>query len=94
MTKKALPKPEMKNGLHGALIEVEVKRFYVPLKFSAECPFCGRDSELDLEDQYLSYPTIGAVETVEVHCGNEDCAAFERAIARGEYSLSLVARMH
>jgi len=36
--------------------EIEVKRFYLPVKIEANCPECGEHVVYDLNDNYLSYP--------------------------------------
>jgi len=54
--------------------EVEVKRFYIPLKTVLNCPHCNAEKEVDLEHDYLSYPTLNESEPIGQyceHCDNE-----------------------
>ncbi len=51
--------------------KVEVKRFYVPVKITAECPECGKEVTKDCESDYLSHPTFNAVEQVHFYCVTE-----------------------
>ena len=51
---------------------LEIKRFYLPIKFSVNCPHCGASNEKDFDDDYLSYPTINKKEAVYMCCDNCD----------------------
>lgn len=45
------------------------KRFYVPgVIVGAECPECGEEVETDLGSEYLSYPSLNAIEIVHLTC--------------------------
>ena len=49
--------------------EIDVKRFYIPGTIIQDhCPECKHLNELDLEDQYLSYPKVGEPEGLYFHC--------------------------
>jgi hypothetical protein len=52
-------------------IPVEIKRFYLPLTISDECPECGAEVENDCEITYLSYPTLNVPHSETFWC--EDC---------------------
>lgn len=52
-------------------IPVEIKRFYLPLTISDECPECGAEVENDCEITYLSYPTLNVPRSETFWC--EDC---------------------
>ena len=53
---------------------IEVKRFYVPITFSDNCPKCGKIDEVSYtSDQYFSYPIANEpfIHTQCFYC--EDC---------------------
>lgn len=52
--------------------EIEVKRFYLPVKFDIQCPHCGAINPIDLESQYLSYPTVNKKESEYRECDHCD----------------------
>lgn len=52
-------------------IPLEVKRFYLPLTISDECPKCGGEVENDCEIAHLSYPTLNVPIRETFWC--EDC---------------------
>lgn len=52
-------------------IPIEIKRFYLPLTISDECPECGVEVENDCEITYLSYPTLNVPHCETFWC--EDC---------------------
>lgn len=52
--------------------ELEIKRFYIPgAVIESECPKCNSPIEVDLGDEYLSYPVMGQPEEVSFYC--DDC---------------------
>ncbi len=64
----------MKNIKLNDKFEIEVKRFYVPLKITVNCPHCNEEKKIDLRDDYLSYPTLNEPEAIYQyceHCENE-----------------------
>jgi hypothetical protein len=54
-------------------IPLEVKRCYVPLTITDECPECGEEAERDYKQAYFSYPTLNVplCQTFECECGHE-----------------------
>ena len=54
--------------------EIDVKRFYLPINITTDCPHCRKTNEKDFYEDYLSYPSLG--EPIEVwqyceHCEEE-----------------------
>jgi hypothetical protein len=48
---------------------LEIKRFYVTgLALSDDCPNCGKAVKIDLEEDYISYPSIGRPTPVHFYC--------------------------
>lgn len=47
---------------------LEVKRCYLPVKVTQNCPECGREVVLDLSVHYLSYPSLGVSEGTGMWC--------------------------
>jgi hypothetical protein len=53
--------------------DLGVKRFYLPgVNLKGKCPSCGAKAELDLDSNYLSYPTAN-VDFDEPMACNECC---------------------
>ena len=52
--------------------EINVKRFYIPIKGMVKCPHCNVDQEIDFSEQYLSCPTLNQKESVYQFCNNCD----------------------
>lgn len=52
--------------------EINVKRFYLPVKVEVECPECKKKNENDFECDYLSYPVTNKKEPVYICCGHCD----------------------
>jgi len=50
------------------IVELQIKRFYLPIKLKKECPRCGKSSESDLSMEYLSYPTVNGKESIPFYC--------------------------
>lgn len=48
--------------------EVGEKRFYLPYLLTGECPSCEHSYERDLSFDYLSFPVLGDVNTVDMYC--------------------------
>ncbi len=48
--------------------QVDVKRFYIPFSFVSKCPKCGIEKEIDLSQDYLSYPTLNCEHDIYVYC--------------------------
>lgn len=48
--------------------DIDVKRFYLPVEDYVKCPVCKKDIEINLGDQYLSYPTIGHEYEYGLYC--------------------------
>lgn len=55
----------------GNRFEVDVKRFYIPVVVISVCPECTEEVRRNLEDNYLSYPTLGAPTKLYFSCSNE-----------------------
>lgn len=51
--------------------EIEVKRFYIPIKVEIPCAHCGAKLEKDFGQEYLSYPVLNTPEEVGIYC--EEC---------------------
>lgn len=50
------------------------KRFCVPgIRIKDKCPKCGAKWEMDLGDDYLSYPRIGAPYQISGYCSDDAC---------------------
>ena len=49
-------------------LEINVKRFYLPLVIKDKCPNCDGDIAYDLEEQYLSYPRLNTPEKIGIWC--------------------------
>jgi hypothetical protein len=47
--------------------EIDVKRFYMDAQIPVTCK-CGAELELDLSDQYLSYPVVGQTQGHGAYC--------------------------
>ena len=62
----------MKNIKLNNKLEVEVKRFYIPLKMAVNCPHCNAEKKIDLSDGFLSYPTLNEVEAIYQFCDHCD----------------------
>lgn len=52
--------------------EIEVKRFYLPLVVSIDCPRCKSVNEVDFNNEYLSFPVTNKNNAVYVCCNNCD----------------------
>ena len=50
------------------IVELDIKRFYLPLKINVICHNCGNPSEIDLDKDYISYPTINDTITIGAMC--------------------------
>ena len=48
-------------------VEIDIRRFRLPVVIKSKCPRCSKIVELDLEDQYLSYPKVGRNEEFLYH---------------------------
>jgi hypothetical protein len=53
----------------GERLAIELKRAYLPVVVTSECPECGELVEKDLSDDYLSYPVANGKE--ELHFCHE-----------------------
>ena len=49
-------------------VELSAKRFYLPLVIQAKCGECGEVNNVDLDQSYLSYPTLNKYEKHYVAC--------------------------
>lgn len=50
--------------------EIDVKRFYLPIKFSLKCPKCGEKLKFNLDDNYMSFPVVNDKdEHIGGYCG-------------------------
>lgn len=76
----------MKIEGNGKAFEIDVKRFYLPLKVTTKCPHCGREVTRNFEDYYLSYPTVNVPMDInfmhETDDGNDEHEWSVRAILR------------
>jgi hypothetical protein len=61
----------MKIVMRDEAFNTNEKRFYVPCSIFSNCPKCGRETERDLEQHYLSYPGFNTVEAVYFGCYEE-----------------------
>lgn len=52
--------------------QIEVKRLYLPVVITKNCPKCSRRIVLDLNDDYISYPTLNTVEDIHMYCAECD----------------------
>lgn len=52
--------------------ELDIKRLYLPFEIKTECPKCKTETVRDLEQEYLSYPSIGKPEDVHFYCDECD----------------------
>jgi len=52
--------------------ELGIKRFYLPVKINIICPNCESNVEINMEDDYLSYPAINTKEEIVGYCDNCD----------------------
>jgi hypothetical protein len=51
--------------------EIDVKRLYLPgIKVKSQCEKCSTLVTMDLADEYMSNPSIGAPEPVYFYCDN------------------------
>lgn len=53
-------------------VELSIKRFYLPIKIERSCPGCNNECEVDLNDNYLSYPTVNQKEQICFYCNECD----------------------
>lgn len=51
--------------------EINVKRFYLPVSFDVKC-MCGKISNINLEQDYISYPVVGEPEKIYWYCNGCD----------------------
>ena len=51
-------------------MELDIKRFYLPIKFNKKCPNCGSKIEFNLSEDYISYPVVGESESLYGYCDN------------------------
>lgn len=47
---------------------INVKRFHLPFKTNVTCPSCKHERELDLNYDYLGYPSINKKESHYLYC--------------------------
>ena len=56
-------------------VELQIKRFYLPIDLKVNCPHCGVDMVIELDSaDYLSYPIVNGKEEIAGccdHCDNE-----------------------
>jgi len=57
-------------------VQLSVKRFYLPVKIERNCPSCNNKCKVDLDSNYLSYPTVNQKEQI-YFCCNECDQEFE-----------------
>ena len=58
----------MKNEEIKEVFDIEVKRFYLPVVVKDKCPNCDGEISQNLEDQYLSYPTLNKADDITLVC--------------------------
>lgn len=51
---------------------LDVKRFYFPAKIECDCPICWQKVFTDLNDDYISYPTLNSTSDVYMICEHLD----------------------
>ena len=55
--------------VNGTTADIDVKRFYLPgTTVSATCWQCGKQVVHDFSNDYLSYPTANAPQTLGLYC--------------------------
>lgn len=52
--------------------EVNVKRLYLPIQVTTQCPECGREVTKYLDSEYVSFPKFCAPETLHFYCFDDD----------------------
>ena len=63
--------------------ELDVKRFYMPgIVLKSKCPKCGASCEIDLSQEYLSYPTVNKPFDHLIYCDECDHEWEERLILK------------
>jgi len=50
--------------------DLNIKRFYLPFKIEKECPNCKTKCIVDLNMNYLSYPTVNVKKQQYFYCEN------------------------
>lgn len=74
--------------------EIEVKRFYMPgVILSSKCPKCGENVEIDMDDEYISYPQVGENVVEFYHECNEEDGLTEEWDVEFNLSISVVERL-
>ena len=58
----------MKNYKAEREFDLNEKRFYLPIEVKLNCPHCENEVVHDLDDDYLSYPTVNKAETIGLYC--------------------------
>ena len=64
---------------------LEVKRLYLPFVVEVDCEHCGKPITRDMQDEYLSYPPLGAPLEIWVYC--EECDECTTRIAKLDVTL-------
>lgn len=55
-----------------ATYELGIKRLYLPLEIHWTCPKCGSRNTREMRHDHMSYPTINAIERINLWCGKCD----------------------
>lgn len=52
------------------LVEINIKRFYLPFVVTDPCPTCGKEASCDLyqDGSYISYPSLVKPEAIYFYC--------------------------
>jgi len=53
-------------------VEIEVKRLHLPYIIKFNCPTCNQNLTVDLDMDYLSYPTVGIPNVTGAYCDTCD----------------------
>ena len=48
--------------------ELDVKRFYLPIKLEVNCPKCGQKIVRDFDHDYFHYPLINKKDDIHMYC--------------------------
>lgn len=68
--------------------ELDIKRLYLPgIIVKSACPKCGIRQEQDLDENYISSPTLGEVEEIYFSCDRE---VKDGKYCEGEWSVPIV----
>lgn len=75
---------------------LDIKRFYVPgCTITSKCPKCGETDEMDLEQDYLSYPSLDKPTEVLFRCASANgCETEWTGLVQVSVEIKVVAHAH